>query len=74
MQQAQTHVALLKMNSKAALVLLFAFCALTRSLHLDPRDLNAPFLPCYDYIIVGGGISGLVVANRLTEDPNGRSS
>ncbi|PVH82137.1 GMC oxidoreductase [Cadophora sp. DSE1049] len=58
------------MHSKATLVLLLAFFALAHSLHLDPRDLNAPFLPCYDYIIVGGGISGLVVANRLTEDPN----
>lgn len=24
----------------------------------------------YDYIIAGGGTSGLVVANRLTENPN----
>jgi hypothetical protein len=26
----------------------------------------------YDYVIVGGGITGLVVANRLTEDKNGK--
>lgn len=24
----------------------------------------------YDYVVVGGGVSGLVVANRLTEDSN----
>lgn len=26
----------------------------------------------YDYVIVGGGVTGLVVANRLTEDKRGR--
>lgn len=31
-------------------------------------DLSAS----YDYVIVGGGTSGLVVANRLTENPNVR--
>ena len=32
------------------------------------RDINAPILKAYDYIIVGCGISGLVVSNRLSED------
>jgi len=26
----------------------------------------------YDFVIAGGGISGLTVADRLTEDPNGK--
>lgn len=28
----------------------------------------------YDYVVVGGGTSGLTVANRLTEDPSGTVS
>ncbi|KAL4926371.1 GMC family oxidoreductase [Aspergillus undulatus] len=31
---------------------------------------EADFYPEYDYVVVGGGLSGLVVANRLTEDSN----
>ena len=35
--------------------------------HLRGRDLNQPLLNSYDYIVVGCGISGLVVTNRLSE-------
>lgn len=35
--------------------------------HHHPSKLH----PEYDYVIIGGGTSGLTVANRLTEDDSG---
>jgi choline dehydrogenase len=35
-----------------------------------PRQItSSQLLPSYDYVIIGGGASGLTVADRLTEDP-----
>jgi choline dehydrogenase len=37
--------------------------------HVHPRTASNT---SYNFIIAGGGIGGLTVADRLTEDPNGR--
>jgi len=37
---------------------------------LHGRDIDQPLLESYDYIVVGCGISGLVVTNRLSENPS----
>jgi ribulose 1,5-bisphosphate synthetase/thiazole synthase len=36
------------------------------------RDQQIQASNTYDYVIVGGGITGLIVANRLTEDSNSK--
>ncbi|KAK3935485.1 putative GMC oxidoreductase [Diplogelasinospora grovesii] len=47
------------------LVSQFAACSATAGSSPHDDDINGK---TYDYIVVGGGVSGLVVANRLTED------
>lgn len=34
------------------------------------KHTTADLYDSYDYVVVGGGTSGLVVANRLSEDPS----
>jgi hypothetical protein len=49
---------------------IFSLLTLTVAVPVEPR-LDPVDEKTYDYIVVGGGLSGLVVANRLTENPNG---
>ncbi|PUU81714.1 hypothetical protein B9Z19DRAFT_1076504 [Tuber borchii] len=45
------------------------FPAITTSIPLIPRYISEnEILAAYDYVVIGGGTSGLTVANRLSED------
>lgn len=59
------------LRSQVAIVAVAALLApSTHSVRLHGRDINEPLLEYYDYIVVGCGISGLVVTNRISEDPS----
>lgn len=61
------------MLSNAALVLALAIGAASRPLLArDAQVINATqLIESYDFVIAGGGLSGLTVADRLTENPKG---
>ncbi len=58
----------------ASAFLLCRFVQLSSDEHLQKRSVEPVNGTVYDYIVVGGGTSGLTVADRLTEDGTSESS
>ena len=63
------QILLLVMMKFRSALLAVSSCLISAAfgVHLHGRDINEPLLESYDYIVVGCGISGLVVSNRLSE-------
>jgi len=63
-------------TAKALSICLTLLVSSSRGLYLAPRlfstNSNSELETAYDYVVIGGGTSGLVVANRLTEDSDSR--
>lgn len=58
-------------RSLLTLVSLAQAFLLSECLHITSTDTDSLLLAEYDYVVVGGGASGLVIGNRLSEDPDG---
>lgn len=54
------------------LVCLSLWLSLAAAVYIKPDNQDLSAEGKYDYVIVGGGIGGIVMANRLSEDPSGK--